>query len=49
MLSFCGADVYYMMKHQVRVVATLRFDLEGHLEGNEGKTMFSFDIHIKLN
>ena len=31
----------------MRVDAILIFDLEDHLEGNEGKTMFSFDIHIK--
>ena len=35
------------MKNQMRVDATLRFDLEGHLEGNKGKTIFSFDVHIK--
>ena len=38
---------YYMMKNQMRVDATLRFDPEGNLEGNEGETIFSFDIHIK--
>ena len=47
MPSFCGTDVYYMMKNEMRVDATLRFDLEGYLEGNEGKTIFSFDFHIK--
>ena len=48
MLSYCGTDVYtYMTKNQIRVDATFRFDLEGHLEGNEGKTNFSFNIHIK--
>ena len=31
----------------MRADATLRFDLEGHLEGNIGQTMFSFDIHVK--
>ena len=36
-----------MMKSQMRADATLRFDLEGHLDGNDGKTMFSFVIHIK--
>ena len=40
MLSFCGTDIYYMMKYQMRVDATLRFDLEGHLEGNQGKHIF---------
>ena len=29
----------------MRVDATLRFDLEDHLEDNEGKTMFSFGIN----
>ena len=29
-------------KNQIRVDATLRFDLEGYLEGNESKTNFSF-------
>ena len=47
MLSYCGTDEYYMMKNQMRVDATLEFELEGHLEGNGGKTIFSFDIHIK--
>ena len=47
MLSYCGTDVYYMMKNQMRVDATLRFDFEGYLESNEGKTILSFDIHIK--
>ena len=47
MLSYCGTDVYYMTKNRIRLNATLRFDLEGHLEGNEGKTNFSFDIHVK--
>ena len=46
MLSYCGTDVYYMMKSQMKADATLIFHLEGHLEGNEGKTIFSFDIHI---
>ena len=36
-----------MIKNQIWADATLRFDVEGHLEGNEGKTNFSFDIHIK--
>ena len=31
----------------MRVDATLRFDLAGHLGGDEGKTIFSFDIHIR--
>ena len=31
--------------NQFRVDPTLRFDLEGHLEGNEGKTNFPFNIH----
>ena len=37
------------MKNQMRVDVTLRFYLEGHLEGNQGKTktILSFDIHIK--
>ena len=47
MLSYCGTDVYYMTNNQIRVDATLRFDLQGHLEGNEGKTNFSFAIHFK--
>ena len=47
MLSYSGTYVNYIMKNQMRVDATWRFDLEGHLEGNEGKTIFSFDIHIK--
>ena len=47
MLCFCGTDVYYMMKNQMRVDATLGYDLEGYLEGTEGRTIFSFDIHIK--
>ena len=48
MMSYCGTDIYHIMKNQMRVDATWRFDLEGQLEGNElGKTMFSFDIHIK--
>ena len=36
-----------MTKNHITVDATSRFDLEGHLEGNEGKTNFSFDIHVK--
>ena len=32
--------------NQMRVDATLKFNLKGYLEGNEGKTTFSFDIHI---
>ena len=47
MLSYCGTDVYYIMNNQMRADATLRFELEGHLEGNECKTMLSFGIHIK--
>ena len=47
MLLFCGADVPYMMKSQIRVDVTLRFEIEGYSEGNKGKTIFSFDIHIK--
>ena len=35
------------MKNQMRVDATLRFDLEGYLVGNEDKTNFSLDIHFK--
>ena len=35
MLSYCGTDVYYMMKNQMRV------------ENNEGEIFFSFDINIK--
>ena len=31
------------------VDAILRFQLEGHFKGNQGKTMFPFDIHIKQN
>ena len=46
MLSYCGTDVYYLMKNQMRVDATLRFNLKVYLEGNEGKTTFSFDIHL---
>ena len=31
----------------MRVDATLKIDFQGHLESNEGKTIFSFDIYIK--
>ena len=41
MLSFCGTyNIYYIMKHQKRVDASLRFDLDGHLERNPGKHIF---------
>ena len=36
-----------MMKNQMRVGATLGFDLEGHSEDYQSKTIFSFDIHFK--
>ena len=32
-IGFCGTDVYDMEKNQRRVDATLRSDIEGHLEG----------------
>ena len=35
-----------MMKNQIGVI-TLRFDLQGHVEGYQGQTMFPFDISIK--
>ena len=38
--------VGYMWNEKILSDATLRFGLEGHLDGNEGKTIFSFDINI---
>ena len=39
--------IIIIMKNEMRVDATLRFDLKGNLEGNIGKTLFSFDFHVK--
>ena len=38
MIGLCGTDPYNIMKNQMRVDATLRFDLEGDLKGNQGET-----------
>ena len=41
MLRFCDIHIGHRIGNQMRVDATLGFDLEGHFQGHKGQIFFS--------